>query len=137
MLTHKWYPCRTKVVDPELDRDGSQGKDKRGFTILRIIGKNFLARVLNVDALKKYLEGEIFPSLGENPFSVVYVNTGGSRSDNFPGISALRSIYEAIPVKISENLDSIYFLHSVFQSRLFLVTFGHLIFPELEGGIGR
>ncbi|CAA2994627.1 protein GDAP2 homolog [Olea europaea var. sylvestris] len=110
-----------------------QGKDKRGCTILRIIGKNFPARVLNVEALKKYLEDVIFPSLRETPFSMVYVNTGVSRSDNFPGISALRSIYEAIPVKIRENLDSIYFLHPGFQSRLFLATFGRLIFPGPGG----
>ncbi|KAL2453470.1 SEC14 cytosolic factor family protein/phosphoglyceride transfer family protein [Abeliophyllum distichum] len=110
-----------------------EGRDKRGYTVLRVIGKYFPARLLSVDALKKYLEDEIFPSLGESPFSVVYVNTGVNRSDNFPGISALRSIYEAIPIKIKENLDSIYFLHPGFQSRLFLATFGRLVFPGPGG----
>lgn len=86
-----------------------------------------------MDVLKKYLEDEIFPSLGETPFSVVYVNTGVNRGDNFPGILALRSIYEAVPVKIRANLDSIYFLHPGFQSRLFLATFGRLIFPGPGG----
>ncbi|CAI9763855.1 unnamed protein product [Fraxinus pennsylvanica] len=110
-----------------------QGKDKRGHTILRVIGKHFPARLLTVDVLKKYLEDEIFPSLDENPFSMVYVNTGVNRGDNFPGILALRSIYEAVPVKIRENLDSIYFVHPGFQSRLFLATFGRLIFPGPGG----
>ncbi|KAL2538124.1 SEC14 cytosolic factor family protein/phosphoglyceride transfer family protein [Forsythia ovata] len=106
-----------------------QGRDKQGHAILRIIGNLFPAKIVNVEALEKYLEDEIFPSLGERPFSVVYVQTWVDRSENLPGISALRSIYESIPVNIRENLKAVYFLHPGFQSRLFLATFGRLLFP--------
>ncbi|KAL2512792.1 SEC14 cytosolic factor family protein/phosphoglyceride transfer family protein [Abeliophyllum distichum] len=54
---------------------------------------------------------------------------GVDRSENLPGISDLRSIYESIPVNIRENLKVVYFLHPGFQSRLFLATFGRLLFP--------
>ncbi|GLT82567.1 hypothetical protein SLE2022_009310 [Rubroshorea leprosula] len=87
------------------------GKDKRGHKILRIIGKFFPARLLSVDGLKKYLEENIFPRLGRKPFSVVYVHTGVQRSENFPGISALRVIYDAIPINVKENLQAVYFVH--------------------------
>lgn len=84
--------------------------------------------MLNVDALKKYLESEIFPKLEKKPFAVLYVHTDVERSENFPGISALRSVYDAIPVNIRENLEAVYFLHPGLQARLFLATFGRLMF---------
>ncbi|ONK55976.1 uncharacterized protein A4U43_C10F2870 [Asparagus officinalis] len=72
-----------------------QGSDKRGRRIVRIIGKFFPARVLSAaggeQALKGYLEKRIFPAIGGRPFTVVYVHTYVNRSDNFPGVSALRS----------------------------------------------
>ncbi|PIN01802.1 Hismacro and SEC14 domain-containing protein [Handroanthus impetiginosus] len=113
-----------------------QGSDKRGRPILRIIGKLFPARLVTVDALKKYLEDEIFPSLDGGPFSVVYVHTGVNRGENFPGISALKSIYDAIPVKVKENLETFYFLHPGLQSRLFLATFGRVLFSGGGAGSG-
>ncbi|KAF4373815.1 hypothetical protein F8388_007721 [Cannabis sativa] len=105
-----------------------KGKDKQGRKILRIIGKFFPARILSVDVLRKYLEEKIFPRLGKRKFSVLYVHTGVQRSENFPGISALRSIYEAIPMNVKENLEAVYFVHPGLQSRLFLATFGRLLF---------
>ncbi|CAI9786511.1 unnamed protein product [Fraxinus pennsylvanica] len=113
----------------ELEIFKIQGRDKQGHAILRIIGNLFPARIVNLKALKKYLEDEIFPSLSERPFSVVYVHTGVDGSENSPGISGLRSIYKAIPINIRENLKAVYFLHPGFQSRLFLATFGRLLFP--------
>lgn len=128
------------------------GRDKRGRKILRIIGKffpgtlfcvlfqivllesdlNFLlesARLLSLDVLKKYLEEKIFPRLGRKPFAVLYVHTGVQRSENFPGISALRAIYDAIPVNVRDNnLQEVYFLHPGLQSRLFLATCGRFLF---------
>ncbi|XP_022741713.1 ganglioside-induced differentiation-associated protein 2-like [Durio zibethinus] len=108
------------------------GKDKRGHKILRIIGKFFPARFLSVDVLNKYLDEYIFPRLGKKPFSVLYVHTGVQRSENFPGISALRSIYEAIPINVKDNLQAVYFMHPGLQARLFLATFGRLVF---SGGL--
>lgn len=84
--------------------------------------------MVSVDVLRKYLEQKIFPKLGKKTFSVLYVHTGVQRSENFPGISALRSIYEAIPMNVKENLEAVYFVHPDLQSRLFLATFGRLLF---------
>ena len=83
---------------------------------------------MNVEALRKYLEEKIFPKLERKPFAVVYVHTDVQRSENFPGISALRSVYDAIPVSVRENLEAVYFLHPGLQARLFLATFGRLMF---------
>ncbi|KAI4327804.1 hypothetical protein L6164_020222 [Bauhinia variegata] len=105
-----------------------KGRDKHGRKILRIIGKFFPARLVSVDVLKKYLEERIFPKMGRKPFSVLYVHTGVHRSENFPGIAALRSIYEAIPVNVTENLQAVYFIHPGLQARLFLATFGRFLF---------
>ncbi|KAL7612460.1 uncharacterized protein LOC111902564 [Lactuca sativa] len=104
-----------------------KGRDKRGRKILRIIGKNFPAKSLNVDLLKKYLEVKVFPKL-ERPFVVVYIHTDVDKSENFPGISALRSAYEAIPINVKQYLEAVYFVHPDLQSRLFLATFGRFIF---------
>lgn len=135
-----------------------KGRDKRGRKILRIIGKNFpgklfvtfdayyllierrltvflnnsllissTAKSLNVDLLKKYLEVKVFPKL-ERPFVVVYIHTDVDKSENFPGISALRSAYEAIPINVKQYLEAVYFVHPDLQSRLFLATFGRFIF---------
>lgn len=85
---------------------------------------------MSVDVLKEYLDEYIFPRLSKKPFSVLYMHTGVQRTDNFPGISALRSIYDAIPVTVKDNLQSVYFLHPGLQSRLFLATFGRLFFGD-------
>ena len=86
------------------------------------------ARILSVDVLRKCLEEKIFPRLGRKKFSVLYVHSGVQRTENFPGISALRSIYDAIPVNVKDNLEAVYFVHPGLQARLFLATFGRLLF---------
>lgn len=121
-----------ELLIQKLDVFKIQGRDKRGRSILRITGKFFPARIVSVDSLKKYLEEKIFPKLEKKPFSVLYVHTDVQRSENFPGISALRSIYDAIPINVRENLEAVYFLHPGLQSRLFLATFGRFIF---SGGL--
>ncbi|OAY57624.1 rho GTPase-activating protein 1 [Manihot esculenta] len=108
------------------------GRDKQGRKILRIIGKFFPARFLSLDVLKSYLEEKIYPRLGDKPFSVLYVHTGVQRSENFPGISALRSVYDAIPINLKNNIRAVYFVHPGLQARLFLATFGRLLF---SGGL--
>ncbi|XVF35889.1 hypothetical protein REPUB_Repub19eG0010100 [Reevesia pubescens] len=97
-----------------------KGRDKRG------------RRMVSSEILKKYLEEKIYPKLGAKPFSIVYVHTDVQRSENFPGISALRSIYDAIPTNVKDNLEAVYFLHPGLQARLFLATFGRLFF---DGGL--
>ncbi|KAK9285443.1 hypothetical protein L1049_024636 [Liquidambar formosana] len=109
-----------------------QGRDKGGRKILRIIGKFFPARIVSTDVLNKYLEEKIFPKLEKKPFSVLYLHTDVQRSENFPGISALRSFYDAIPINVKENLEAVYFVHPGLQARLFLATFGRILF---SGGL--
>ncbi|KAJ7953192.1 ganglioside-induced differentiation-associated protein 2-like [Quillaja saponaria] len=109
-----------------------KGRDKHGRKILRIIGKFFPARMVSVEVLKKYFKEKIFPRLEKRKFSVLYVHTDVQRSENFPGVSALKSIYEAIPMKVKENLEAVYFVHPGLQARLFLATFGRFLF---SGGL--
>ncbi|KAI6671560.1 hypothetical protein NL676_006445 [Syzygium grande] len=105
-----------------------KGRDKRGRKILRIIGKFFPARFLSAEVLNEYLEDKIYPRLSKKPFSVVYVHSEVQRSDNFPGFSALRSIYDSIPAQIKDNLETVHFVHPGLQARLFFATFGRLLF---------
>ncbi|KAK9165019.1 hypothetical protein Scep_000210 [Stephania cephalantha] len=105
-----------------------RGRDKRGHKILLVVGKFLPARIVSAESLNKYLAEKIFPKLGDRPFSVVYVHTNVERTENFPGISGLRAIYDAIPTAIKENLESVYFLHPGLQARLFLATFGRFLF---------
>ncbi|KAL7117619.1 hypothetical protein ACP275_03G082600 [Erythranthe tilingii] len=112
-----------------------QGRDKRSRPILLVIGKRFPAALVGVDALKKHLRDEIIPGLGGRPFSVVYVHTAVSRGENFPGVAALKSLYDAVPDSVRENMGTFYFLHPGIQSRLFLATFGRFIFSGGGGGL--
>ncbi|BAT99924.1 protein GDAP2 homolog [Vigna umbellata] len=105
-----------------------KGRDKHGRKILRIIGKFFPARLITVEVLKRYLEERVFPKLGKRKFAVLYVHTDVQRSENLPGISALRSIYDAIPANVKENLEAFYFIHPGLQARLFLATLGRFLF---------
>ncbi|QCD91164.1 hypothetical protein DEO72_LG4g2128 [Vigna unguiculata] len=105
-----------------------KGRDKHGRKILRIIGKFFPARLITVEVLKKYLEERVFPKLGKRKFAVLYVHTDVQRSENLPGISGLRSIYDAIPTNVKENLEAFYFIHPGLQARLFLATLGRFLF---------
>jgi len=84
---------------------------------------------VSVETLKKYLEEKIYPRLEkEGPFSVVYVHTDVQKGQNFPGISALRCIYDDMPASVKNNLETIYFVHPDLHSRLFLAIVGRLFF---------
>ncbi|XVE69655.1 hypothetical protein DITRI_Ditri10aG0007900 [Diplodiscus trichospermus] len=129
--------CTLSEADQEnllekLDVFKVKGRDKRGRKVLLVTGKNFPARMVSSEVLKKYLEDKIYPKLGAKPFSVVYLHTDVQRNENFPGISVLRSIYDAIPTNIKDNLEAVCFLHPGLQARLFLATFGRLFF---NGGL--
>lgn len=91
------------------------------------------ARVIKPATLVRYLEGRIFPELlgkkGKGgPFVVVYVHTYVQRVENFPGVSALRSIYESLSPAVRDNLEAVFFVHPGLQSRLFFATFGRFLF---------
>ncbi|XP_022145479.1 ganglioside-induced differentiation-associated protein 2-like [Momordica charantia] len=113
-----------------------KGRDKQGRRILRITGKFFPARSVSLDVLKKNLQEKILPRLKNKPFAILYFHTGVQRSQNFPGIAALRSIYEAIPAAVKANLEAVYFVHPDLQARLFLATLGRIFFTnELYGKV--
>ncbi|KAL2509062.1 CRAL-TRIO domain-containing protein [Forsythia ovata] len=48
-----------------------QGRDKCGNTVLSIIGKHFPGKLVSAEAIKTYLEHEVFPRLGERLFAIV------------------------------------------------------------------
>ncbi|KAK4774080.1 hypothetical protein SAY87_029099 [Trapa incisa] len=104
-----------------------RGRDKRGRKILRIVGKFFSGR-FEIEAVVNYLEERIYTRLSKKAFCVVYVHTDITWADNFPGFSALRAIFDSIPPLVRENLAAFHFVHPGLQSRLFLATFGRLLF---------
>lgn len=88
----------------------------------------YIGRAVSLEGLKKYLAEKVFPLLEGRPFCLVYVHTHVQRAENFPGISTLRSIYEALPMAVKENLETVYFVHPGLQARLFFATFGRFLF---------
>ncbi|RXH74951.1 hypothetical protein DVH24_029672 [Malus domestica] len=81
-------------------------------------------------ALWKYLKERIFIEIEKKSFDALYVHTGAQRCKNFPGILAVRSIYDAISIDVRQNLEAVYFLHLSLQARLFLTTFGRFFFTN-------
>ncbi|KAE8731411.1 hypothetical protein F3Y22_tig00002840pilonHSYRG01276 [Hibiscus syriacus] len=132
MSSYTLSESEQELLLEKLDVFKVQGRDKRGRNVLIIIGKHFPARMVSGEVLKKYLEEKIYPKLEKKPFSVVYIHTDVQRSENFPGISVLRSIFDSIPINVENNLEAVYFLHPGLQARLFLATFGRLFF---DGGL--
>ncbi|XP_039137678.1 protein GDAP2 homolog isoform X2 [Dioscorea cayenensis subsp. rotundata] len=109
-----------------------QGRDKQGRKILRIIGKFFPGKMMNGNGngIKEYLEKRIFPELEGKPFVVVYVHTYVQRSDNFPGVAVLRSVYEALPAAVRDGIHAVYFVHPGLHARLFFATLGRFLFSS-------
>lgn len=50
-----------------------------------------IGRIVSVEAVKEYLDVEIFPGLNGKKFSVVYMNSDVTRAENFPGKLAVQS----------------------------------------------
>ncbi|KAL8088416.1 uncharacterized protein LOC141698072 isoform X2 [Apium graveolens] len=120
-----------KLID-KLNIFKIQGQDKYGNKLVTITGNLFLARQVNVEALKKYMKETVFVSISDDeekvkPFSVVYMHACVEWRQNFHGIMVARSIYDSIPMNIKNSLQAIYFVHPDLQSRLFLATFGRLL----------
>lgn len=88
---------------------------------------------MNEEALKEYLEKRIFSELNGRPFVVVYLHAYANRADNFPGVSGLRSIYEALPSAVRDGLQAVFFVHPGLQARLFFATFGRFLFSSGYG----
>lgn len=130
MAAHLQPPPPEQNHLEKLDVFKIKGRDKQGRRILRITGKFFPARNVSLDVLKKHLEEKIFPRLKNKRFTILYFHTGVQRSQNFPGIAALRSIYDAIPSAVKANLEAVYFVHPDLQARLFLATLGRIFFTS-------
>ncbi|XP_016899965.1 uncharacterized protein LOC107990288 [Cucumis melo] len=103
------------------------GRDKAGRNVLLIVGKYFPARFVSSQAVNVYLKDKIFPLLKDGPFTVVYIHTDVHWTENCPGISNLKAIYEAIPITIKNNIEAVYFLHPSLQTRVFFATVGRLM----------
>ncbi|XP_042384782.1 ganglioside-induced differentiation-associated protein 2-like isoform X2 [Zingiber officinale] len=105
------------------------GKDRKGRKILLIVAKELMAGGGEA-ALRSFLERRVLPELqvGTTGFVVVYMHTGVERSENFPGVAALRSAYESLPVAVRDGICAVYFLHPGLQARLFFATFGRFVF---------
>ncbi|KAK1320509.1 hypothetical protein QJS10_CPA03g02356 [Acorus calamus] len=127
-MTDKVIPNEQETLLDQLGVVKIQGRDKRGRKILRVTGKLFPARAVDEEGLKRYLEAKVYPDLVGRPFVIVYLHATVQRGENFPGVSSIRAIYEAIPSDVRENLEAVYFVHPGLQSRLFLATFGRFIF---------
>ncbi|XP_070668857.1 uncharacterized protein [Malus domestica] len=97
-----------------------------------ILGDTAISRSSNCEgyALWKYLKERIFIEIEKKSFDALYVHTGAQRCKNFPGILAVRSIYDAISIDVRQNLEAVYFLHLSLQARLFLTTFGRFFFTN-------
>ncbi|CAK9312765.1 unnamed protein product [Citrullus colocynthis] len=103
------------------------GRDKASRNVLLIVGKYFPARSVSSQAVNVYLKDKIFPFLKDGPFTVVYIHTDVHWTENFPGVSNLKAIYEAIPITIKNNIEAVYFLHPGLQARVFFATVGRLM----------
>ncbi|KAM0865656.1 hypothetical protein ACQ4PT_043126 [Festuca glaucescens] len=133
------------ATEPELLLERSraitvQGADKRGRAVVRIVGKYFpgdsrsrSARALGgraEEALRAHLQNRIFPEVGEREFVVVYLHSLVDRSDNSPGLGAVRAAYESLPAVARERLRAVYFVHPGLQARLFFATVGRFLFSS-------
>ncbi|XP_066307941.1 uncharacterized protein [Miscanthus floridulus] len=109
-----------------------QGTDRAGRTIVRIVGKFFLASVIDGERLKKYVFYKLRTELPVGPFCILYMHSTVQSDDNNPGMSILRTIYEELPPEYKERLQVFYFLHPGLRSRLAIATLGRLF---LSGGL--
>ena len=82
------------------------------------------------EGVNKYMEENILPKLGEGAWSLVYIHTGVQRGHNFHGVWPLKSLYDAIPLPITHNLQALYFLHPDLPARFFFAAVSTLEFPE-------
>ncbi|KAM0000086.1 putative CRAL-TRIO lipid binding domain-containing protein [Helianthus debilis subsp. tardiflorus] len=80
-------------------------------------------------AIMPHLEVKVVPKL-ERPFVVVYVHTDVCKSENFPGFSVLRTVYDAIPINVKQNLEWVYFVHPDLQLEFFLLHLEDLSLVE-------
>lgn len=81
-----------------------------------------------METLRSFLERKVFPALGEAPFVVVYMHAYVQRAENYPGVSALRSVYEALPADVRDRIRAVYFVHPGLQARIFFATVGRFFF---------
>ncbi|MCO5548663.1 hypothetical protein L7F22_002122 [Adiantum nelumboides] len=123
---------RERFLDlEELQFLSTEGIDKHGRRILRIVGKFFPATIINMLRLKDYLMYKILAEVPQEPICIVYFHTHANRAENCPGILNLRWIYETIPQDLRQRLEAIYFVHPGALSRLTLGTLGRFLSDRL------
>ncbi|KAI5084177.1 hypothetical protein GOP47_0000346 [Adiantum capillus-veneris] len=119
---------RDRFLDlEELQFLSTEGIDKHGRRILRIVGKFLHAPIINRLHLKDYLIFKILAEAPQEPLCIVYFHTDANRAENSPGILNLRWIYEAVPQDLRQRLEAIYFVHPGALSRMTLAMVGRFL----------
>ncbi|KAH7296477.1 hypothetical protein KP509_26G024400 [Ceratopteris richardii] len=111
----------------ELQFLSTEGIDRCGRRILRIVAKFVPAPVIDRSRLQDYVLYKLFTEVPQEPFCIIYFHAQAKWSENCPGIFNLRSIYEAIPQDFRQRLEAIYVVHPGAFSRMILATFGRLL----------
>ncbi|XP_028765452.1 uncharacterized protein LOC114723429 [Neltuma alba] len=101
---------------------------------LLVINKPIAGGLVSREGVNKYLEENVFPEVGERAWSVLYIHTGVQRGHNLLGVWPLKSVCDAIPLRIKLNLQALYFLHPDLPARVELlwehVRRGEMKIPE-------
>ncbi|MCO5607753.1 hypothetical protein L7F22_061953 [Adiantum nelumboides] len=105
----------------ELQFCNTQGFDKAGRRILRIVGKHLPAPVVDNLRLKDFINHKV---VKDEQFCIIYFHTKVSRKDNNPGVFNLRSFYETLPTDVRQQLQVVYFVHLGLLARTLLGTLG-------------
>lgn len=88
------------------------------------------APAVDVERLKVHMLQKLHHELPPGPYVIVYFHTAVQRNDNYPGLWALRDIYETLPNELKHRLESVYFVHPGLRSRVVLATLGRLFLSE-------
>lgn len=112
----------------ELQFFSTEGIDKQGRRILRVVGKFFPAALaVDKSRLRDYVVYKISREVSNEPFCVVYFHTRAKRNENCPGVFNLRWIYETLPQEFRVRLEAFYFVHPGLVSSTIMGTIGRLL----------
>ncbi|MCO5605851.1 hypothetical protein L7F22_060035 [Adiantum nelumboides] len=115
----------------ELQFCNTQGFDKAGRRILRIVGKHLPAPVVDNLRLKDFINHKVIKEIpSDEQFCIIYFHTKVSRKDNNPGVINLRSFYETLPMDVRQRLQVVYFVHPGLLARTLLGILGRFFLSD-------
>ena len=88
------------------------------------------APAVDVERLKVYMLQKLHHELQPGLYVIVYFHTAVQRSDNYPGLWALRDIYETLPNQLKHRMQAVYVVHPGLRSRVVLATLGRIFLSE-------